>query len=71
MAAASVLPGGSSDPHYTVTGPAVVGTEQAVVYSSSSQWFQWVPNDANSAWIGFKGSSDTSPHGTYTFQNDI
>ena len=62
-----VLPGGSSDPHYTVSGPGVVGTQQAVVYSPSSQWFQWVPNDANSAWIGFKDSSDTSPHGTYTF----
>jgi hypothetical protein len=63
----SVLPGGSSDPHYTVSGPGVTGTQSAVVYSPANLWSQWVPNDANSAWIGFKDSSDTSPHGTYTF----
>ena len=63
-----VLPGGSSDPHYTVTGPGVVGTQPAVVYSPANLWSQWVPNDANSAWIGFKDSGDTSPHGTYTFE---
>jgi hypothetical protein len=63
----NVLPGGSSDPNYTVTGPGVVGTQQAVVYSPANLWFQWVPNDANSAWIGFKDSSNTSPYGTYTF----
>ena len=62
-----VLPGGSSDPHYTVTGPGVVGTQQAVVYSPAALWPQWVPNDANSAWIGFKDSSDTRPFGTYDF----
>jgi hypothetical protein len=63
-----VLPGGSSDPHYTVTGPGVVGTQQAVVYSPAALWPQWVPNDANSAWIGFKDSSDTRPFGLYTFE---
>jgi hypothetical protein len=62
-----VLPGGSSDPHYTVTGPGVVGTQQAVVYSPANRFSTWYPNDANSGWIGFKDSSDTSPHGTYTF----
>jgi VPDSG-CTERM motif len=62
-----VLPGGSSDPHYTVSGPGVSGTQQAVVYSAPNLWPQWLPNDANSAWIGFKDSSNTSPYGTYTF----
>jgi hypothetical protein len=63
-----VLPGGSSDPHYTVSGPGVTGTQQAVVYSPAAVWPGWVPNDANSAWIGFKDSSDTRPYGTYTFE---
>jgi hypothetical protein len=64
----NALPGGSADPHYTVTGPGIPGGGSAAVYSPPNLWGQWVPNDAHSAWIGWSDNSDTSPHGNYTFE---
>lgn len=64
----NLLPGGSADPHYQVFGPAVPGGAPAAVYSPSSIWFQWVPDDPNSGWIGFQDSFSTSPHGDYTYE---
>ena len=63
----NLLPGGSADPHYTVTGPGVPAGGPAAVYSPSSLWFQWVPNDPHSGWIGFQDSFSSSPHGDYTY----
>ena len=67
-ASGNVLPGGSADPFYTVTGPGVSGVGQAVVYSPQNVFPGWVPDDAHSAWIGFSDNSDTSPHGNYTYE---
>jgi hypothetical protein len=47
----NVLPGGSIDPHYTITGPGATGS-RAVVYSGANIFSSWVPNDAHSAWVG-------------------
>jgi hypothetical protein len=63
----NLLPGGSADPHYDVTGPGVPGGGPAAVYSPSSLWFQWAPNDPHSGWIGFQDSFSSSPHGDYTY----
>ena len=66
-ASGNVLGGGSSDPHYTVTGPSVPVPAPAAVYSPAAIWWQWFPNNSTSAWIGFKDSFDSSIHGTYTY----
>lgn len=66
--AGNLLPGGSADPHYTVTGPGVPGGGPAFVYSPPNIWPQWVPDDPNSGWIGFQDSSSSSPHGNYTYE---
>jgi hypothetical protein len=64
----NLLPGGSADPHYSVSGPGVPGGGPAAVYSPSSIWFQWVPDDPHSGWIGFQDSFSSSPHGNYTYE---
>ncbi len=64
----NLLPGGSADSHYEVFGPAVPGGAPAAVYSPSSIWFQWVPDDPNSGWIGFQDSFSSSPHGNYAYE---
>lgn len=70
-ASGNVLPGGSSDMHYTVTGPGIPAGGPAIVYSPANLWWQWVPNNANSAWVGWSDNSDTSPHGYYTYELHI
>ncbi len=65
----NLLPGGSFDPHYrAVIGPGVNAVGPAVVYSAPNIWSQWVPDDPHSGWIGFRDSSDSSPHGDYTYE---
>jgi PEP-CTERM motif len=70
-ASGNVLPGGSGDMHYTVTGPGIPAGGPAVVYSPASLWWQWVPNNTNSAWIGWSDNSDTRPYGYYTYELKI
>ena len=60
-ASGNVMAGGSTDPHYFFSDLNI----QAVVYSSTSMWPLWLPDDAGSAWVGFKDSGDTSPYGTH------
>jgi len=60
----NVLPGGSVDPHYSFADLGSPG----IVYSASSQWYQWLPNDAQSGWIGFKDSGDTQPYATHDIE---
>jgi hypothetical protein len=64
----NVLPGRAGDPHYTVRGPGLSFGVPAVVYSSPNVFSGWVPDDPHSAWIGFPDSSDSSPHGDYTYE---
>ena len=64
----NLLPGGSADPHYSVSGPGVPGGGPAAVYSPSSIWVQWVPDDPHSGWIGFQDSFSSSPHGNYAYE---
>jgi len=59
----NTLPGGSADPHYTVTGPGIPGGGPARVLSDL--WYLWVPNDAHSAWINWKDNADSAPYGDY------
>jgi hypothetical protein len=70
-ASGNELPGGSLDPHYSVTGPGRPGGGPAVVYSASSLFSGWVPDDPHSAWIGFQDSFSSSPHGDYTYRLTI
>ena len=70
-ASGNVLPGGSSDIHYTVTGPGIPAGGPAVVYSPQNLWGLWVPDNANSAWIGWSDNSDTRPYGDYTYELQI
>ena len=67
-ASGNELPGGSADPHYSVTGPGRPGGGPAVVYSPGSLFGGWVPDDPHSAWIGFQDSFSSSPHGDYTYE---
>jgi hypothetical protein len=67
-ASGNELPGGSADPHYSVTGPGVSGIAPAVVYSPASLFGGWVPDDAHSAWVGFQDSFSSNPHGIYTYE---
>ncbi len=60
----NVLAGGSVDPHYYFADLA----SQGIVYSPSSLWSQWLPDDAHSAWIGFKDSGDTRPYATHDIE---
>jgi hypothetical protein len=39
-----------------------------VVYSQSSLFGGWVPDDPRSAWIGFQDNFSSSPHGVYDYQ---
>lgn len=55
------LPGGAADPHFFVLETG----DQAVVLSSL--WSQWVPNDTNSAWIGWI-DDPFPPTGTFTYR---
>jgi hypothetical protein len=64
----NLLAGGSADPHYSVIGPGKPSGGPAVVYSPSSIWFQWLPDDARSGWIGWQDSFSTSPYGNYTYE---
>jgi hypothetical protein len=55
----NALSGGSSDPHYydtTLNAPGVV---------LSSLWFQWLPDDAHSAWIGWVDNPFPGNYGEY------
>ena len=66
----NVLPGGSSDPHYTlvVTQQGSAGMNAVVV---SSQPGGWVPNSLTDSWIApiaNENSGSTSPPGNYEYQ---
>ncbi|PWU11700.1 MAG: hypothetical protein C5B50_22910, partial [Verrucomicrobia bacterium] len=43
------LPGGSADPHWSLSG-AVTGTPKVI--NPASLWYQWSPDTTNSSWLG-------------------
>jgi hypothetical protein len=65
----NTLSGGSTDPHFQVSGPGTSSNFiQAIVYSNANLWSQWVPNDAHSAWIGWVDNGTPGNYGTYDYR---
>jgi hypothetical protein len=64
--AGNLLPGGSVDTHYTVTGPGVPGGGQAIVLSSL--FSTWLPDDPHSGWIGWIDNAFPGNYGVYTYE---
>ena len=61
----AVLPYGSADPHYVLTGPlsGAIVIHRRIVSSNN----QWVEPPAGSAWIGPQESDQPSPVGAYLY----
>ncbi|PWU16274.1 MAG: hypothetical protein C5B50_13910 [Verrucomicrobia bacterium] len=58
------LPGGSTDPHWTLVGTV---TGAATVLSAGSTYSQWSPDTTNSSWVGVGDSANQPTNLPYSF----